>query len=210
MTITLPKTPDGMQFEDFVAASLRTLGYFIETRIILREDKKEVLELDVVGTPIGGTVEDRILFEAKKNPPSFPDLFKLYGQREYLGIKSACLATFEDLDPDRRDIYLGIGKELGVTPHCHKIDFDHLSNLAPPRNGLDKDHIKAVAVTAWYLQIAKRVAQSELMTLCKSKRGTPLYDNLREYSFKVGDSFLPRRHLIEQKDSIPHISLSLS
>ena len=53
MAISLPKAPDGHQFEDYVAASLRALGYFVETRITLRENKKDILELDVVTTPSG-------------------------------------------------------------------------------------------------------------------------------------------------------------
>jgi hypothetical protein len=195
MAITLPKTPHGEQFEDFVAASLRALGYFIETRVTLREGKKEVLELDIVATPIGGSVENRELYEAKKSAPSFPNLFKLYGQRMYLGIDCACLATLEDADVQYKPIYDAIGVELGIRPCCHKIDYKQLTNLAPAKNSLNDEQRKAVAVTAWYLQIAKRIAQADLVDNCRDNRGVDLYDKLREYVFKVSASFFAKTPL---------------
>jgi hypothetical protein len=195
MAITLPKTPDGNQFEDFVAASLRALGYFIETRVVLRESKKEVLELDIVATPIGDSVENRELYEAKKSAPSFPNLFKLYGQRMYLGIDRACLVTLEDAEVQYKPIYDAIGVEVGVRPCCHKIDYKQLTNLAPAKNGLNDEQRKAVAITAWFLQIAKRIAQADLVDNCRANRGVDLYDKLREYAFKVSASFFARTPL---------------
>jgi hypothetical protein len=38
--IALPTNPTGDDFEDFIAAALRALGYFIETRVVLREGMK--------------------------------------------------------------------------------------------------------------------------------------------------------------------------
>ena len=51
MTITLPKQPDGQQYEEAMAAAVRANGYFTETRTILDHDGREVLELDVVASP---------------------------------------------------------------------------------------------------------------------------------------------------------------
>ena len=81
MSISLPQSPDGYQHEDFVAASLRTLGYFVETRQTLRDEGKEVLELDVVATPAGSGSPERELFEAKKDGINFSNIFKLFGQQ---------------------------------------------------------------------------------------------------------------------------------
>lgn len=195
MTITLPKAPDGRQFEDFVAASLRALGYFVETRVTLREDKKEVLELDAVATPIGGTAADREIYEAKKSAPSFPDLFKLYGQRMYLGIDRACLATFKDADVEHKPVYDAKGAELGIRPCCHRLDLSQLTTLAPPRNDLNEAQRQAVAIAGWYLHIAKRIAQADLVDTCKINRGVELYDKLREYGFRVNASFFAKTPL---------------
>ena len=105
MPIALPDSPDGEQYEDFVAASLRALGYFIETRLTLREGTKEVLELDVVATPNGGSGKDRELLEAKKDAFSFSNVFKLFGQRTYLNIGKACLVGLKQPDPLHLPVY---------------------------------------------------------------------------------------------------------
>ncbi len=195
MPITLPTQPDGEQFEDFVAATLRALGYFIETRVVLREAKKEVLEIDVVATPVGHPLADRELFEAKKDGISFPNLFKLYGQRLYLGIGSACMASLEDADSAYRPLYDSKGAELGVRVCCHRIDSDRLDNLAPARNGLAVPQRKIVAAVAWYLQIAKRLAQAALSSECKQNRGDDLYERVRRYAFEVHASFFAKMPL---------------
>jgi hypothetical protein len=195
MPITLPREPDGEQFEDFVAATLRALGYFIETRVVLREANKEVLELDVVGTPVGHAFGERELFEAKKDGITFPHLFKLYGQRNYLGIGSACLASLADADPAYRPLYDAKGAELGVRVCCHRIDFDRLADLASPRNGLAVEQRKIVAIIAWYLQIAKRLAQAAMTQECKTRRGEDLYERLRRYGFEVHASFFAKTPL---------------
>jgi hypothetical protein len=98
MPITLPTSPNGEQYEDFVVASLKVLGYFAESRLTLREGGKEVLELDVVATPAGASGKDRQLFEAKKDAFHFTNIFKLFGQRTYLQIANACLVGLKTPD----------------------------------------------------------------------------------------------------------------
>ena len=74
MALHLPENPTGEQFEDLLAAALRAHGYFTESRVRLRKRKHEVLELDVLATPLGGGPES--IFEAKKETPSFETIFK--------------------------------------------------------------------------------------------------------------------------------------
>jgi hypothetical protein len=189
MTISLPQTPDGEQYEDLVAAGLRALGYFIETQLILREGTKEVLELDVVATPTGGTVQDRILFEAKKERFRFPNVFKLFGQRTYLEIPTATLVSMEGTDPALLQVYEAKGKEMGVRA-CHFApDPDSIRVLAEQRNGLADAELSVVAGTAWYQQIARRIALSSLIQECNARKGTPPCDAIRTYLFNVRASF---------------------
>lgn len=195
MTITLPKTPDGYQFEDFVTASLRALGYFVETRVTLREGKKDVLELDVVASPSGSDASKRELYEAKKPAPTFPNLFKLYGQRVYLGIERACLVTLNDADDWTRPVYEAKGAELGVRPFCHPVGFDQLEDLAAPCNGLTAGQRSSVAITAWYLEIAKRVARGQLAQECRDHKGVLLYQQVRQYGFECSSSFFGKTPL---------------
>lgn len=71
MTISLPQKPNGNQYEDLIAATLRVLGYFVEANLVLREDGREVLELDVVATPTGMSGAKRHLYEAKQSDVGF-------------------------------------------------------------------------------------------------------------------------------------------
>jgi hypothetical protein len=195
MTISLPEKPTGMEYEDFVAATLRALGYFVETRVVLREEKKEVLELDVVATPLACPSKDRELYEAKKGGVSFSNLFKLYGQRVYLGVKAACLASLESSDPTHKAVYESKGAELGVRVCCHPVDYDRLDTLASPQNALGSDQRKATVVAAWYLQIAKRLAQAAHSQQCKAHKGDALHEQLRRYGFDVQASFFAKTPL---------------
>src|SRR5262245_56341247 len=115
MPIALPrKGLTGEQYEDFVAASLKALGYFTESRLTFREGTQEVLELDVLATPVGMGGKARLLFEAKKGSPSFSDVFKLFGQRTYLGIENACLSGLAPADKQHMPVYEAKGAELGI------------------------------------------------------------------------------------------------
>ena len=95
MPLSLPKNPTGEQFEYLLSASLRANGYFTESRVTLRRNKNEVLEIDVLATPAGGGAATEKLFEAKKRKHTdlYGTIFKLYGQRMYVGIDSACLVS---------------------------------------------------------------------------------------------------------------------
>jgi hypothetical protein len=192
--IILPKAPDGEQFEDFVAASLRALGYFVETRITLREEKKEVLELDVVATPAGDSSAHRELYEAKKHSPTFEVLFKLFGQRTYLGIDRACLATLNEADAQTKPVYEAKGKELQVRTAHYPLDAQPTS-LADAHNPLTPEKRDIVVRVAWYLQIAKRIAQAACIHACKSHPSDPHYEALRTYAFKVHASFFAKTPL---------------
>src|SRR5437762_7545975 len=98
MPIALPKNPGGEDYEDLLTAILRVQGYFTETRLTLRAEKKEVLELDVVATPLGKGNAEKCLYEAKKDSVKFEHIFKLYGQKTYLKIPSAVLVSMGGMD----------------------------------------------------------------------------------------------------------------
>jgi hypothetical protein len=195
VTISLPTTPTGDEYEDYVAATLRALGYFVETRLKLREEKKEVLELDIVTTPLGSGSAERELYEAKKDGISFTNLFKLYGQRIYLGINGACLASLKDAAPEYRPAYDAKGAELTIRVCNHQIDPSQAANLAPIRNNLTDDQRRIAISTAWYLQIAKRLALAALTQRCSAEKGNQYYEDVRQYNFDVGASFFRKTPL---------------
>lgn len=189
MAIKLPKNPDGEQYEDFVVAALQALGYFVEPQLKLREGKKEVLELDVVATPSGGGPQERVLYEAKKEEFSFSNAFKLFGQRTYLKIPKAVLVSLRGTTADYLPVYQSKGQELNVAM-CHlPISLTGLDALAPVKNNLSEAQRGAVTAAAWFGQIGRRVALSELIRECGNRRGTPALDNARNYLFNVRSSF---------------------
>jgi hypothetical protein len=195
MTISLPADPDGNQYEDLVIACLQVLGYFVEPRITLREAKKDILELDVVATPLGGGPRDRTLYEAKKERFSFSNVFKLYGQRTYLGIDNAALVSLRGAEPDYLPVYEAKGADLAVRM-CHlPADVTALATLAPPRNLLSDDQRLATAASAWFASIGRTVSHAALLSECKARVGTPALDNARAYVFNSRMSFFQQNPL---------------
>jgi hypothetical protein len=188
MPITLPQTPDGHEYEDFLAATLQVQGYFIETRLTLREDNKEVLELDVVASPSGEESSHRILYEAKKDGFHFRNLFKLYGQRVYLKIPNACLVSLTPARPKYLPVYEGTGNKLDVRV-CHFGLEGPPDTLAPPRNAVTDEQRDRLIAVAWYQQIARRLAIGALLAECKQRAGTTVCDDARDYVFNVRASF---------------------
>lgn len=189
MAISLPNAPDGEQYEDFVAACLRALGYFTETRLVLRDKQKEVLELDIVATPLGDESGEMELFEAKKDGISFANVFKLFGQRSYLKLPKACLASLNTVHPNHFAVYESRGKEMGVRI-CHLPPaINGATVLAPARNSLADDERAAVVAAAWYQHIAKRVALAAFNKTCSKNAESPVCERAREYLFGVYAGF---------------------
>lgn len=188
MPISLPETPTGDQYEDLVVATLRAQGYFVEPRLTLRENNKEVLELDVVASPAGAPTADRILYEAKKGGIHFGDLFKLFGQRIHLEIPRACLVSLLLTDPQYLPTYEAKGRELNVQV-CHYAIGSPADNLAVPRNGLTNEQRERLIAASWYGQIAQRTAIGALLNECKKRAGTACCDDARKYLFNVRAAF---------------------
>lgn len=189
MTISLPKKPDGTQYEDLVVACLRVQGYFVESRLTLRDGKKEVLELDVIATPCGSPGTSRSLYEAKSGSLAFETVFKLFGQRTYLNVNQAFLAYLKPTDPLHLPVYEQRGASMGVRV-CHlDLDLAGLAVLAPPTNTLTTDQREAAVRAAWYSQIARRHAFAAFVEHCGDNRTEPHCEKARNYSFNVHAAF---------------------
>lgn len=189
MPIDLPADPIGEQFEDLVIAALQSLGYFVEPRLILRDGNKEVLELDVVATPLGGAQNDRILFEAKKERFKFENVFKLFGQRTYLRINSAALVSMRGADPDYLPVYEAKGAELGVAMCCVPAKVAEAVKVAPRHNTLSADQVAAIAEVGCFAHIGRRVANGALSSALKARKGAAIADAARSYVFNTRASF---------------------
>jgi hypothetical protein len=154
MPISLPHDPDGEQYEDLIVSVLLTLGYFVESNMILGQDGKEILELDVVATPVGEGSNARTLFEVKKEGFNFTNAFKLYGQKIYLEIDNACLVSMRGASEEHLPIYQGIGDELGISMCPFPLTGVDITSLRDQKNGLPIEKVRSIVGALWYQNIA--------------------------------------------------------
>jgi hypothetical protein len=195
MTIALPTDPDGDQFEDLIVSALLTLGYFVESNMILSQEGKEILELDVVATPIAMGSDARVLFEVKKEKFSFSNIFKLYGQKIYLGIHHACLVSMQETLGDQLVVFSAKGNELGINMRSFPLSGGSYTLLHEQKNSLSEKEIASITKAVWYQNIARRVALSHLRRECKGNRGVAAYENARNYLFASRASFFQKEAL---------------
>lgn len=195
MPISLPPDPTGEQFEDLIVSVLLTLGYFVESNMILSQDGKEILELDVVATPVGEGSSARTLFEVKKESFNFTKTFKLYGQKIYLGINNACLVSMRGASEEHLSVYQAKGNELGVSMCAFPLRNVDITSLREKKNGLQTEKAHSIVAAIWYQNIARRVALSELRKQCKSLHGVASYENAKKYLFTTRASFFQKNAL---------------
>lgn len=189
MTISLPKDPSGPQFEDHVSAALKALGYFVESRLVLKEGGKEVLELDHIASPALGMSTDRVLYEVKRNAISFPNIFKLYGQRTWLNMPRARLISINAPQATHMPVYEARGKDLGVEVCVHDPGNGSPTALAPQLNLLSPAEVEAVTAVGWYQEVAKRLAWAEFNSERKARPTSVALENAREYAFSLHAAF---------------------
>lgn len=193
MSILLPsEKPSGEQYEDLVAAAIRCLGYFIETRVKLKGDRREVLEIDIVGTPTGGNFLNRILFEAKKSGRGFSSVFKLYGQRLYLGIDEGRVIHWASRDPALELDLETVGRKTNV--YCAPLNInastiDNLSEVAPECLPVSDTIRSAIIGASWWHMIAQRLAHQNMISQCNSNPGDVNLQAAKHYSWSIDQAF---------------------
>lgn len=189
MAIALPKNPSGEQYEDLIAAALSVGGHFVEAQLKLRDSGKELLELDLVASPVGGGIEDRRLYEVKKQRFAFNNLFKLFGQRTFLQIPAASLVSSDGCDARVLAVYEQRAEEMGITLHHVNADPDEVPKLGPPPNNLDEPKWRLMSSVAWYGCIGRREALAALRAMARANQGSFEFDACRKYEFNTRASF---------------------
>jgi hypothetical protein len=189
VTISLPNNPSGPQFEDRIGAVLKALGYFVESRLVLKDGDKEILELDHIASAASGPSPDRVLYEVKRNAISFPNLFKLFGQRSWLGINEACLVSVNAPHPAHLPVYIARAKDLGIRVCIHDPANTPPSDLTSQLNQLLPSEIEAITAVGWYQEVAKRLAWAGLNAERKNRPGSIAIENVREYAFSLHAAF---------------------
>src|SRR6266498_888836 len=160
MTITLPTQPTGKQFEEAVAALVRSFGYFTENRTVFDYEGREVLELDVVASPVSDDFTRRILVDAKKSTARFADIFKIFGWRTFLKIPKGCIVHGSEMGPHEVAAFNSVCPNLEVYAEHFDVAAPRAQRLRSVpiiNNGAEEPLRWAAAKVGWYQLIADRL-----------------------------------------------------
>jgi hypothetical protein len=187
MPISHPKQPNASQYEDCVAAALNACGYFVETRVRLENKSSQLLELDIVATPSGDTFINRELIEVKSGGWGFKDIFKIYGQMNFLGINRGCLVHIKPAEErdvaSLREIETKTGIRCCNLPtELNEIYNYEFNKIAPACVTIpDKKIIGLIFEIGWYEQIAQRLGAHDLRMYCRGSDEDDSLQKIKKY-----------------------------
>jgi len=182
MKITLPTQPDGHQYEEAMAAAVRSIGYFTETRTILDHEGREVLELDVVASPATEAFASKILLDAKKSSAGFGDIFKIYGWRVFLKIPKGCIVHGVETEAPAQAAFKEICPKLEVYAEHFDIGKDVDMTSVPVLNAGAEEKLRHVArLVGWYQLIAERLCVRDFQDIKKKHHGEEMFARIQKY-----------------------------
>lgn len=192
-SISLPKPPEGKEFEEYISAFFQSAGHFIERNIVER-DIEEVLELDIIATDYHSNASPpKIrLIEVKSGSFGFSDLFKLLGWMYYLNQKNKNINNGIFIVKKERnnvDFFKEKAKKLNidvqVIPDLNKSN-EVFSNYLINRPSIED-------IDTWRLSYwVERKLLERLINKKKSNPDKKCYKALSDYYFKVNsETFFP-------------------
>jgi len=112
--INLPKLEDGHDFEELITATFQASCYYVERNLILKEDGKEILEIDNLVSNYYCEPACISLCEAKSGKYwGFKDIFKLFGQSCYLNINGGYFIYRYSKEPE--EVFKQRAEEMNIT-----------------------------------------------------------------------------------------------
>lgn len=195
MTIRLPPNPRDKDYEDFVTASLRARGYFVEPSLTLRQGRVEVLELDVIATPASDEWCNRIIVEAKSGNWGFRDIFKLYGWRMHVGIDRGFIMHSQELDEIKQAAIRSIS--LSTSIECRRLSLPTLDTDQLPQAAIaiGDELIPKVIASDWYGRIARRLGLADFNRYCRDHMDLTWVKDARLYRQRIQQSVFARTPL---------------
>lgn len=192
MPIRTPEQPSGYDYEDFVVAWLQASGYFTETRLILKEETAELLELDAVASP-ARSGQAPILVDAKKGKPSLRDAFTAHGWRLFLGFDAAAIVHSEEMTETSQPGFRRIKEEANVS--AVHVQPENPSVVSPFETvtGVSHEVFVAAIHAGWLKQIAVRMALGQLLRRARSLATDDLRSAAKSYREGVQASFFERK-----------------
>ena len=186
----------GDAYEDLLVAILFSHGFFVEANLHLRSGGREVLELDVVATPVEDPIEKAILLDAKSGKSGIADLFKIYGWKQYLGIPLGCIVRTNEPDEVSKPVLLELSLETAVTVVAIN---DHTLPELPFVSVKMPDAVRtAILKAGWFGRIGKRLCIAAFESFVKSSQ-MGCAAKLKEYRNAIEQSFFKRAPLDRAK-----------
>lgn len=188
MAICLPSDPKESTYEDLVTACLIGLGFFVEANLHLRDGTSEILELDVVATPVSEPVKNTILFDAKSGKPGASDLFKMYGWRTYLKIPKACIVRPGSPDLAKQQSLTKLAQQTQV--HFVTVNLEDFDLSCFPSKSFDlpEEYRDLVIGNAWYGRMGKRICMKEFNIAAKQS-DIQTWQLAKSYRWAIEQSF---------------------
>lgn len=180
--ISLPKEPKGEQYEDAVASFIRSMGYFVDTRLILHSDGREILELDLVATPANENSGNKILVDAKSGKTGFADIFKIYGWRIYLKIPVGCIVRHKTIPSSEKKVFDRYGKELAISAREFSLEKpDGLCDVFPEIIEINDKQRGQIFTAGWYAATIERICYHEFNKFRTSNSNMKIVEDVRQY-----------------------------
>ena len=151
---------DAKTLEDYVSSLFRCAGYFVETNIVDRAQSeagtKEVLELDSIATSYPDTgASESIIAEVKSGGWGFPDIFKVAGWNQYLGIKRGAFFVSK-CDMQNLPTYQERAKRVGVAV-VHLADFERPQAVFEAAGFGKVTHLELLRLWRWAAWIEREI-----------------------------------------------------
>lgn len=204
MEIALPKDPMKLDYEDMIVALVQCFGNFVEVDMTLREgNQSEIAQLDLIATPVQDPFTQSTLVEAKSGDTGFSDIFKLYGQRLYLGLPRACIVRRNSPSEPDAPAFQVIASATEVytsTVNFHEgvLRVDGLPKSE--RSVSSSEELARVFRGAAYGRLAQRICLTKCLAYIKSSQASlPGVTVARDYRGAIHQAFLERTPLARAK-----------
>lgn len=192
-SVSLPKLPEGKEFEEYISAFFQCDGCYIERNIIERE-VQEVLELDIITTDHRKTPPQITLLEVKSKGWGFADLFKVRGWMDYTGIEKGLFIAGEERQ--YMEFWQAKAKKLGI-------DLVAVPDLSKTREALsesvDSEAIGHADLLTW--RFSYWVERNLLRRLNRKKKSHPevrRFKALEEYYYEVSSGIFFTENIIDR------------
>lgn len=183
--LKLPSKPHDQEYEDFIASYLLAAGYHVERKLIKREKKIDVLELDIVTTNYFG--KSKNVFEIKSGGWGLSDLHKMFGWRNFYCNLHSTLVYLKGLESG-----MTAANAVATNYDIELVDdtdatLSALKLCYPPLVGKYNSSLLAIIRFSF---LVERAMEQEISNFKKYNRDKPaytalseFYHNVRNYSF---------------------------